>query len=114
MKTIPRFSQRRGEGGVLGQEAVAGVDRLGAGALDRVEQLLDRQVALAPPARAEQVGLVGALDVQRVAVELGVDGDRRDAELLAGADDPHRDLAAVGDQRSSRRRRCRWSPRRSG
>ena len=32
---------------------------------------------------AEQVGLVGARDVQRVAVGLGVDGDGGDAELLA-------------------------------
>ena len=30
MNTVPLSSQRLGEGGVLGQEAVAGVDRLGA------------------------------------------------------------------------------------
>ena len=97
MNTVP-CSSSAGEGGVLGQEAVAGVDRLGAGALDHVEQLVDHQVALARRAGTEQVGLVGALDVQRVAVELGVDGDRGDPQLLAGTDDSDRDLAAVGDQ----------------
>ncbi len=90
--------ERLGEGRVLGQEAVAGVDRLGARALDRLDQLLDVEVALGGRPGAEQVGLVGALDVERVAVELGVDGDGRDPELLAGADDSDRDLAAVGDQ----------------
>ena len=37
-------------------------------------------------------------DVQRVAVELGVHGHSCDPELLAGAHDSDRDLAAVGDQ----------------
>ena len=90
--------ERLREGRVLGQEAVSGVHGLGAGALDRVEQLVDREIALGRRTRAEQVGLVGALDVQRVAVELGVDRDRRDPELLAGTNDSDRDLAAVGDQ----------------
>ena len=83
---------------VLGEEAVAGVDRLGARALGDVEDLLDAQVVLRGRPLAEVVGLVGALDVQRVAVELGVDGDERDAELLQRAHDADGDLAAVGDQ----------------
>ena len=94
----PVLLERRGETGVLGQEAVARMDGLGAGALDRVEQPLDHEIALARRARAEQERLIGALDVRRVAVELRVDGDGRDPELLAGADDADRDLAAVGDQ----------------
>jgi hypothetical protein len=36
--------------------------------------------------------------VQRVAVELGVDGDRPDAQLARGPDDSDRDLSTVGDQ----------------
>ena len=43
-------------------------------------------------------GLVGEAHVQRVAVGLGVDRDRADPHLVAGADDAHRDLAAVGDE----------------
>jgi len=74
------------------------VHRLGAGALDRVEQLLDVQVALAGRTGAEQVGLVGVLHVNRVAVELGIDRDRRDAQLATRAGDTDCDLASVGDQ----------------
>ena len=56
------------------------------------------QVGLARGRRAAAVGLVGEAHVQRVAVDVGVDGDRLDAQLAAGADHAHRDLAAVGDQ----------------
>ena len=78
MNTIPASSQACANGGVLGQEAVAGVDRLGAGALGRVDDLLDVQVVLRRRPVAEVVGLAGARDVGRVAVELGVDGHARD------------------------------------
>ena len=63
------------ERGVLGQEAVAGVDGLGAGLLGDLEDLVDDEVALRRRAGPEQVGLVGAADVGGVAVDLGVDGD---------------------------------------
>ena len=56
------------------------------------------EVALGRGLAAEGVGLVGQADVERVAVELGVHGDGRDAELPAGPDDPDGDLAPVGDQ----------------
>jgi hypothetical protein len=36
--------------------------------------------------------------VERVFVGLGVDGDRLDAEFLAGLDHPQGDFSAVGDQ----------------
>ncbi len=94
----PGVLERLGEGGVLGQEAVAGMDRLGAGTLDRVDDLVDRQVALGCRSGPEQVGLVGALDMDGVAVELGVHRNGADSELLTGADDSDRDLAAVGYQ----------------
>ena len=56
------------------------------------------EVALGRGLPAEGVRLVGQADVQGVAVELGVHGDGGDPELAAGADDPHGDLASVGDQ----------------
>ena len=56
------------------------------------------QVALLGALAAERERLVGQADVQRVAVELGVDRDGADAELAARADDAHRDLAAIGDE----------------
>ena len=39
MKTMSASSQRGGEGGVLGEEAVAGVDRLGARLLARTSMI---------------------------------------------------------------------------
>jgi hypothetical protein len=53
--------QRAGERRVLGEEAVAGVDRLGARLLDDLEQLLDDQVALVRRPGTDQIGLGGAL-----------------------------------------------------
>ena len=41
---------------------------------------------------------VGLGDVAGVGVGVAVDGDRADAHLAQRADDPDRDLAAVGDQ----------------
>ena len=48
-----------GEVGVLAQEAVAGVDAVGAGALRGVEQLVDVQVGLRGGAAAQRERLVG-------------------------------------------------------
>ncbi len=94
---------RLGEAGVLGQESVAGMDEVGARAPGRVEQALDREVALRRRRRADAEGLVRHQDVRRHPVDLGVDGHRRDVHLPAGADDPDRDLAAVGDEELHRR-----------
>ena len=47
---------------------------------------------------ADSDGLVGHLDMQRVLVGVGIDGDRLDAHLARGLDDAAGDLAAIGDQ----------------
>ncbi len=91
-------SDRPGEGGVLGQEPVAGMDRVGSASNEHVQDELGGEVALRRRLAAEGVGLVGKTDMESVVVELGVDGDRGDAELAAGPDDPHGDLAAVRDE----------------
>jgi len=83
---------------VLGEEAVAGVDGLGAGLADDTQDAVDVEVALGRRRGAEQVGLGGPLDVQGVAIELRVHGDRRDPELVERADDADGYLAAIGDQ----------------
>jgi len=36
--------------------------------------------------------------MQRLRVDVGVDGDRADAHLVGGAQDAHRDFASVGDE----------------
>ena len=51
---------------------------------------------------ADEVRLVGHLDVPGACVGLGVDGDGGDAESLGRAHDAAGDLAAVGDQQLSK------------
>ena len=72
----PGVDDGLGEVGVLGEEAVAGVDRVGAGAAAATSRSLSMyEVGVAGGRAAEGVGLVGDLHVQRVAVGVGVDGD---------------------------------------
>ena len=94
----PGVVDRPREVGVLGEEAVAGMDRLCARALRDLDDAVAAQVALGRRPRPEQVGLVRDGDVQLVAIGLGVDGDGRDPELAERAEDADRDLAAIGDE----------------
>ena len=86
------------EGGVLGEEAVARMDRLRSGALRRLEDPLPGEVALGGRPGPDQVGLVGRAGVDGAAIGLGVDGDGADPELPQRSEDPDGNLAAVGDQ----------------
>ena len=87
-----------GEVGVFGEEAVAGVDRLGVGDLGGRDDGRHVEVALRRGRGPDADGFVGELDVLGVAVGLGIDHHRLDAELAAGALDPQGDFPAVGDQ----------------
>ena len=87
-----------GKGGVFAEEAVAGMDGLGAGGFAGGDDGIDIEVGLGGRSRAEADGLVGELHGLGEAVGIGIDGDRGDAHALERADDPHRDLAAVGDE----------------
>ena len=73
-----------GELRLLGEEAVAGVDRLRSGLLRR--------------RGSEPDGLVARLHVQRVRVRVRIHGDGLDAERPSGPCDAASDLAAVGDE----------------
>ena len=96
-----------GEVGVLGEESVAGVNRLGARLLRRLDDLGDVEVAFRRHGGADQERLVGLADVRGVAVDLRVDGDRADPHLLQRARDADRDLAAVCDQ-NLLEHHCSW------
>ena len=87
-----------GEIGILAEEAVAGVDGVGAVAAGGVQNAVDAQVAFGGGAGADVRRLIGHADVERGAVGVGVDGDAGDAHLAEGADDADGDLAAIGDQ----------------
>ena len=100
----PRLLDRSSELGVLGEEAVAGMDRVGAGLSRRVQDPLADEVALRGRTGADQIRLVGGARMECIAVGLGVDGDRADSELAQRPEDPDRDLAAVGDEHFRRKR----------
>ena len=87
-----------GEIGALGEEPVAGMNRVGAGDLRRAQHGRDAEVAVGAARRADADVFVGEPHVQGVLVGLRIDRDGLDAELAAGADHPQGDLAAVGDE----------------
>ena len=91
--------------GPLGEEAPARVHGLAAGRRRGGDERRDAQVALGGRRRPDVDRLVGEADVERVAVGGRVDGDRLDPELVAGPDEAHGDLAAVGDQNAAEHRR---------
>jgi hypothetical protein len=88
----PVLRARGAECRVLGEEAVAGVQRLGAdgrgGGDDRVQVEIGR----------DRHGAIGLPDVGGVTVGVGEHRDGADAEPVEGADHPAGDLAPVGDQ----------------
>ena len=78
-----------GEVRVLGQEAIPGMDRVGAGLFRCADVLLGIEVA------ADLEGLAGCASMKRVLVVRGSDGDRGDAELVCRPKDTDSDLAAI-------------------
>ena len=77
------------EVGVLGEEAVPGMNRIGAGRLCRPDVLLGEEVVL------DVDGLVREPRVKRAVVVRRGNRDGRDPRVRAGAKDPRGDLAAV-------------------
>ena len=77
----PERRDRAGEVGVLAEEAVAGVDRVGAARRQRPEHGLGVDVALGDGLAAECVRLVGEPHVERIAIEIGVDRNGRDSHF---------------------------------
>ena len=86
------------EGGVLGKEAVAGVNSLAAGRLCGADHVRDAEVALARRRRTDANRLVGQANVERIGVGGRVDGYGLDAELVQRANDADCDLTTIGYQ----------------
>src|SRR5271165_1233139 len=74
------------------------MNRLGAGALGYVQNLVPAKVGLGRLRWTDGVGFIGLADVERGAIDVGVDSDGGDAHFAAGADNAHRDLSPVSDQ----------------
>ena len=94
----PRRLQRLGETRVLGQEAVAWMDRLGAGLLGGLDNLVHHEIGLGGRRRPDRHGLIGHPYMHRVAIRLGIDRHRLDAHAPCGLHDTAGDLAAIGDE----------------
>ena len=84
----------------LGQEAIAGMHGLCAGLAACFHDLVDQQVTFGRGRRADQHGVIGHFDVERIAVGLGIHGHRLDPHPARSLDDPAGDLAAICDQNS--------------
>jgi hypothetical protein len=89
---------RLGEIGVLGEKAVAGMDRLRAGLARRVEDAVGAQIALGGGGGADAHRLVGHGDMLRRRVGVGIDRHGPHPEPSRGGDDAAGDFAAIGDQ----------------
>ena len=100
MKTRPAVRHGAREAGVFGEEAVAGMDRLGAGLFGGLEDPFGLEIALGGGRRSDGDRVVGLAHVQRGAIGLRIDRDRLDAQVAAGADHAHGDLAAIRNQDS--------------
>ena len=87
-----------GKARVLRQEAVAGMHGVGAGDLAGRQNGRDVEIAVLGRRRADAHALVGEAHMHGVGVGGGMHRHGRDAEFLAGAQHPQRDLAAIGDQ----------------
>ena len=84
--------------GVLGQEAVARVNRLRARLLGCVQDLVDAQVALTRQIAAQRHSHMGHARVQRLLVPVRAHSHSLNAHLSRRTDDAQGDLATVGDQ----------------
>ena len=86
------------EVGVLGQETVSRMDRVGLGDVAGRNDCGNGQVAHCRLRRAYADRLVRHSDMHGIVVRGGVNRDARDAELLAGPDDPQCNFAPVGNE----------------
>ena len=93
-----RPGERLGKRGVLGQEAVAGMHRVGAGRSACLHDPVDDQIALGRRRRADAHGLVGHLHVQAVRVRLRIDGNGRNTHPARRPHDATRNLTSVRDE----------------
>ena len=98
MKTMPVLLKRNRERFALGQKAVARMYGLGARRLAGFDDLVHHKVGFGGRRGTDVDGLVGHVDVQRVAVGVRIDRHRLDSHLACGLDDAAGDLATICDQ----------------
>ena len=80
------------------EKPVARVDRLGAGRLAGLNDLVDHEIGLSRGRGPDGDRLIGHLDMERVFIGFRIDSDRIDAHAARGLDDAAGDSAPVGDE----------------
>ena len=98
MKTIFAVGERMSERRALGEKAIARMDRLGAGRLAGVNDLVDHEIGLSRGRGPDGDRLIGHFDMERVLIGFRIDGDGLDAHAARRLDDAAGDLATVGDE----------------
>ena len=61
------------------------MDRIRAGFARDVQNLVGAQVRFARRRRPDEICFIGVAHVQRIAIDIGIDGDGVNAQLAAGA-----------------------------
>src|SRR5262249_27374524 len=93
-----RFGAYLGEGSILAEKSVAGMDRIDIGDFGGADDGWEIEIAARTFGRTDADGAVGKADMGAVAIGFGINRDGLDAKFLASADHPHRDLSPIGDQ----------------
>ena len=110
----PALPAQVGKLRILREKAIARMDGVTARLQGGGEEGGHVEVAVRRLGRADAHGLGGQLHMEGVGVGGGVDRHRLYLQLPAGTDDPHRDLAPVGDQDTMEHSVTAPSPGRAG
>ena len=87
-----------GEVGIFAEETVAWMNGIDIADFCGADDAIDFQIGLGAGGWADADGFVGELDVERIDIGFGVNGESFDAEFFAGADDAESDFASIGDE----------------
>ena len=98
MKVSPAVWTASTKSGFSEEEAVARMDRLGAGRQRHGDDPVAAQIGLGRCVPQQPHRLIGHRHMPRAGVGVGMDGDGGEAQPAAGVDDPAGDLAPIGDQ----------------
>ena len=94
-----RFLTGPGKVPVLAEEAIAGVDGVRTVLFGQGDDPGDVQIGTqGADVLADQVGLIGRGAEETVGIFVGVDGNGLQSQVMAGPEDAHGDLTAVGHQ----------------
>ena len=99
MNSILQLRQTSVKWAFSDKEAVARMNRLDVADFGRADDAGRSSGSSAAPCGGPmQIGFVGQFQILAAAIRRAIDADRLDAQLVAGADDPQGDFAAVGDE----------------